>query len=132
MKRGYRVLLMVLGVNLALAFAAAGAMAQYPNKPIRFILPFPGGATDFLGRVVGQRLAEALGQPVVIDNRPGAGGNLGIEIAARSAPDGYSLVLFSPNLTITPGLYLKLKYHPVMYFAPVTPLPTVTLVIITH
>jgi tripartite-type tricarboxylate transporter receptor subunit TctC len=132
MKRGYRVLLMVLGVNLAHALAAAGAMAQYPNKPIRFILPFPGGATDFLGRVVGQRLAEALGQPVVIDNRPGAGGNLGIEIAARSAPDGYTLVLVAPNITISPSLYRKLNYDPVRDFAPVTPVATVTMVIITH
>jgi len=122
---------MVLGVNLAQAFAAAGAMAQYPNKPIRFILPFPGGATDFLGRVVGQRLAEALGQPVVIDNRPGAGGNLGIEIAARSAPDGYTLVLVAPNITISPSLYRKLNYDPVRDFAPVTPVATVTMVIIT-
>jgi len=123
---------MVLGVNLAHALAAAGAMAQYPNKPIRFILPFPGGATDFLGRVVGQRLAEALGQPVVIDNRPGAGGNLGIEIAARSAPDGYTLVLVAPNITISPSLYRKLNYDPVRDFAPVTPVATVTMVIITH
>src|ERR1035437_2771261 len=132
MKRGYRVLLMVLGVNLAQAFATAGAMAQYPNKPIRFILPFPGGATDFLGRVVGQRLAEALGQPVVIDNRPGAGGNLGIEIAARSAPDGYTRVLVAPNITISPSLYRKLNYDPVRDFAPVTPVATVTMVIFTH
>ena len=123
---------MVLGVNLAHALAVAGAMAQYPNKPIRFILPFPGGATDFLGRVVGQRLAEALGQPVVIDNRPGAGGNLGIEIAARSAPDGYTLVLVAPNVTISPSLYRKLNYDPVRDFAPVTPVATVTMVIITH
>ena len=121
MKRGFRVLLMVLGATFAQAVAAAGAIAQYPNKAIRFILPFPGGATDFLGRVVGQRLAEALGQPVVIDNRPGAGGNPGIEIAARSAPDGYTLVLVAPNVTISPSLYRKLNYDPVRDFAPVTP-----------
>jgi tripartite-type tricarboxylate transporter receptor subunit TctC len=131
-KRGYCVLLMVLGVNLAHVFAAAGALAQYPNKPVRFILPFPGGATDFLGRVVGQKLAEALGQPVVIDNRPGAGGNLGIEIAARSAPDGYTLVLVAPNITISPSLYRKLNYDPVKDFAPVTPVATVTMVIVTR
>ena len=132
MKRGYRVLLMALGVNLAQVVTGAGAMAQYPHKAIRFILPFPGGATDFLGRVVGQKLAEALGQPVVIDNRSGAGGNLGIEIAARSAPDGYTLVLVAPNITISPSLYRKLNYDPVRDFAPVTPVANVTMVIVTH
>lgn len=132
MRCRYRVLLLALLANIAFVFTASGATPQYPSKPIRFILPFPGGATDFIGRVVGQKLSEALGQPVVIDNRPGAGGNVGIEIAAKSAPDGYTLVLVAPNVTISPSLYRKLAYDPVRDFAPVTPVVTVPMVIVTH
>ena len=68
---------------------------SYPNKPIRFIVPFPPGATDVLARIVGSMLAEPLGQPVVIDNRPGAGGLIGIESAAKARPDGYTIVIGS-------------------------------------
>ena len=86
-------------VQLALcsSLPTGHAASNYPTKPIRFIMPFPGGATDFLGRTVGQKLAESLGQSVIVDNRPGAGGNLGIELAAKSPPDGYTLVLVAPS-----------------------------------
>ncbi|HET9471002.1 MAG TPA: tripartite tricarboxylate transporter substrate binding protein [Usitatibacter sp.] len=110
----------------ALLFAAAPALAQpagesYPSKPIRLILPFPpGGGTDILGRIIAERLTTQLGQPVVIENRGGAGGNVGAEAAAHSAPDGYTLVLVAPSLAISPSLYTKLNYDPVKDFAPVS------------
>jgi tripartite-type tricarboxylate transporter receptor subunit TctC len=109
---------MCLGLALAPAFALA--QDAWPAKPIRFILPFPpGGGTDILGRIVSERLSAGLGQPVVIENRGGAGGNLGAEAAARSAPDGYTIVLVAPSLAISPSLYAKLAYDPVKDFAPV-------------
>lgn len=93
----------------------------YPNKPIRFILPFPpGGPTDILGRLIGQKLADRFGQPVVPENRPGAGANIGLEIGAKAKPDGYTLTLASPSLSISPTLYKKLNYDSVKDFAPVT------------
>lgn len=110
----------------AALLAAGAALAQstpdnYPSKPIHLILPFPpGGGTDILGRIVAERLTTQLGQPVVIENRGGAGGNVGAEAAAHSAPDGYTLVLVAPSLAISPSLYAKLNYDPVKDFAPVS------------
>ena len=92
------------GVAAALAMLVSGAvLAQaYPAKPIRLIFPFPpGGPTDLLGRAVAQKLSDQMGQQVVADNRPGAGGNLGLELAAKAQPDGYSLVLSSPLVAIS-------------------------------
>ncbi|HEX4942817.1 MAG TPA: tripartite tricarboxylate transporter substrate binding protein [Usitatibacteraceae bacterium] len=81
-------------IAVTLLFAAGGAMAQYPNKSIKLIVPYPpGGATDVIGRVLAQRLSTALGQQVIIDNRGGAGGNIGAEAVAKSAPDGYTLLM---------------------------------------
>jgi tripartite-type tricarboxylate transporter receptor subunit TctC len=90
------------------------ALAQaWPAKPIRLIVPFPpGGLIDNMARLVGPRLAQELGQPVVIDNKPGAGGNLGAAEAARAPADGYTLVMASPPLTISPALYASLPYKP--------------------
>ena len=83
----------------------------YPSKPIRFVLPFPpGGGTDILGRILGQKLSEQIGQPVVPENRPGAGGNVGMEYASRQPADGYTIVICSPSLAISPSLYKKLSY----------------------
>jgi tripartite-type tricarboxylate transporter receptor subunit TctC len=128
-----------LGVALLAAWlvAAPAVFAQgadgYPSKPVRFILPFPpGGGTDILGRLLAERLGAQLGQPVVIENRGGAGGNVGAEAAARSAPDGYTIVLVAPSLAISPSLYSKLAYDPVRDFAPVSLVATVPNVMITH
>ena len=107
--------------------ATAGAHAQnttgdYPNRSIRIIVTFPpGGPTDIIARAVGQKLSEAWGQPVVVDNRAGAGGNIGTELAVKSAPDGYTLLLsnFGP-LAISPFVYPKLPYEPVKDLAPIT------------
>ena len=101
---------------------AGGAWAQaYPAKPIRLIVPFPpGGGTDIFARTVGQKLADTLKWTVIIDNKPGAGGNLGVEAAAKSNADGYTLVLGqTSNLAINPSLYSKLPYDPVKDLAPV-------------
>ena len=93
----------------------------YPNRPIRFIFPFPpGGPTDILGRIIGQKLAERLGQPVVPENKPGAGANIGLEIGAKAKPDGYTITLASPSLSISPTLYKKLNYDSVKDFAPIS------------
>ncbi len=103
--------------------AAAPAAAQaYPVKPIRMISPYaPGGGSDTLARVIGQKLSETIGQPVVVDNRPGAAGSLGAELVAKSAPDGYT-VLVTPSavLTINPHLYSNLRYDPFRDFAHIT------------
>jgi tripartite-type tricarboxylate transporter receptor subunit TctC len=104
-------------------FAAAGAAAQdYPNRPIRMIVPFaPGGATDIPARLVAPKLGEALGQPVVIENRPGAGGIIGIDAAAKSAPDGYTLLMATNGeLVMNPSIYPKLPYDPFNDFTPVS------------
>src|SRR5712691_4816382 len=91
--------LAVLGAALAPGPARAQTSDAWPSKPIRFILPFPpGGGTDILGRIIAERLTANLSQPVVTENRGGAGGNLGAEAAAKSAPDGYTIVLVAPSL----------------------------------
>ncbi len=97
----------------ALALPALVSAQAWPAKPIRLIVPFPpGGLIDNMARLVGPRLAQELGQPVVIDNKPGAGGNLGAAEAARAQADGYTLLMASPPLTISPALYASLPYKP--------------------
>jgi len=111
----------------ALAFLLAGMgmvmaadLPPYPNKPIRFVVPFaPGGGADISARAVAVKLSERFGQQVVVDNRPGAGGNLGTELVARAAPDGYTLLWASSGYGANPSLY-KLSYDPVTGFEPVT------------
>src|SRR3954470_6471368 len=123
----------ILLVLAALGAVPAWAQDMYPSKPVKFILPFPpGGGTDTLGRLIGEKLAASLGQPVVIENRGGAGGNVGAEAAARSAPDGYTIVLVAPSLAISPSLYSKLNYDPVNDFAPIGLVASVPNVMVTH
>ena len=97
-----------------LLLAAPLSMAQaWPARPIRLVVPFPpGGLIDNMARLVGSRLSQELGQPVVIDNKPGAGGNVGAAEAARATADGYTLLMASPALTISPAIYKKLPYQP--------------------
>lgn len=104
-----------------LSLASTSALAQaYPTKPIRIIVPFaPGGGSDFIARVVAPPLHKALGQQVLVDNRPGAGSTLGTEIALKSPPDGYTLLLISGSYTTAPSLYKNLKYDAVNDMAPV-------------
>src|SRR5215218_6166423 len=113
----------ISGIVLMTAFAAAnGAFAQaYPTKPIRFIVGYtPGGAADILARAVGARFTEAWGQSVIVENRAGAGTNIGSEIAARSAPDGYTLFMPTVANAINVTLYPKLAYDPFKDFSYVT------------
>ena len=110
-----------VAVLLVAALVAPLGAQSYPNKPIRFILPFPpGGATDILGRIIGQKLSERLGQPVVADNRPGGAGNIGLEATAKAKPDGYTIVLTVQTIAISPSLFKKLNYDPAKDFAPIT------------
>ena len=99
----------------------AGAQ-QYPTRPVRFVVPFaPGGSTDTLARTGGMKLTDALGQQVVVDNRPGANGDIGMMIVAKAPPDGYTIVLgYIANLAIAPSLYAKMPYDPVKDFQPLT------------
>src|SRR5258706_4143236 len=112
-----RPLLLLAGLLLA-----APASAQYYRvRPIRLIVPYgAGGGSDFVARVIGQKLSELLGQQVVVDNRPGAASLLGTEIAARSAPDGYTLLLADSGFTINPAFYKSIKYDPIKDFDPVS------------
>ena len=114
--------LMILAALAVMAPAGAQAATAYPSKPIRLLVGFPpGGSTDILSRQVGVRLAESLGQQVVIDNRAGAAGNLASELVARGNPDGYTLLMATVSSHgINPGLYKKVPYDPVADFAPVT------------
>ena len=109
------------------------AHAQYPSKTVRLIVPYPpGGGTDTLARVLSQRLGEALGQQVVIDNRPGAGANLGVEIAARAPNDGHTLLMAAISNAISASLYRKLNYDLVRDFAPITLLATTPHIVVVH
>jgi tripartite-type tricarboxylate transporter receptor subunit TctC len=110
-------------VLTASALLAGPAAAQsYPNKPIKIIAPFaPGGVADVLARLVGDKLQKSLGQPVIVENRPGAGGNIGADLVAKSAPDGYTLLMSSAGiLTINGSIYPKISFDPATAFTPVT------------
>ena len=115
----------VLIAASACAFASAGlayaAEAQYPARPIRIIVPFaPGAATDTIARLVGQKMTESWGQPVVVDNRGGAGGNIGMGLAANAPGDGYTILFVSSSFMVNPGLYKKIPYDPYKSFIPIS------------
>ena len=122
----------------ALAFGVAEVHAQsdtsYPSKPIRMIVPSaPGSGPDIMARAIGQKLTEALGQTIVIDDKPGAGGIIGSEAAAKAPPDGYTLIMGNAGAhTVNPGLYAKLPYDPVKDFAPVTLVALAPNILIVH
>jgi tripartite-type tricarboxylate transporter receptor subunit TctC len=104
------------------AFAlATGALAQYPTKPIRLVVTYPpGGGADLMARLVAPKMAEALGQPVLVENKPGAGGQIGAGEVARSAPDGYTLMLDAANHAVNPSLYASLPYDSAKAFTPIS------------
>jgi len=120
--------------TLALLLALAGGVAaqDYPTKPVRLIIPFPpGGSNDVVGRMIATQLGERLGKQVVVDNRGGAGGVLGTEVAAGAAPDGYTILVVSLAYTVNPWLY-KLKYDPLKSFVPVAMLASGANVLTVH
>ena len=127
-------LAMHIVAGAALALPASHACAQtYPAKAIRIVVPLAaGGPGDVLARAVGQKLSEAVGQPVVVDNRVGANTNIGNEAVAKSAPDGYTLLMAASTLTINPSLYASVPYDAVKSFAPVTLVATTPLVVVVH
>jgi tripartite-type tricarboxylate transporter receptor subunit TctC len=127
-----RVLVAICTILVALSAVSARAADEYPSRPLRMIVPFPpGGPADTLGRIVAEKLAVSFGQPVVVDNRAGAGGNIGMEIGAKAAADGYTIVLApTGNLTVNPSLYRNIPYNVTRDFAPVTVIATVPNVLI--
>ena len=126
------------GLALLILLASAPTWAQgtaaFPSKPIRVIVPYPpGGGTDTVGRPLAQKLTENVRQQTIIDNRGGAGGNIGMELAAKAPPDGHTLVLaLTAQLAVNPGLYKKLPYDPVKDFEPITLLGTGPYTLLVH
>ena len=128
--------------NPAVGLAAVAALAalvvpvqaqDYPARPIRIVLPFsPGGGTDLLARLLSKRFYEAFGQTATVDNRPGAGGNLGADIVAKSAPDGYTLLMSTASLAVNVTLYSKLPYDLRRDFIPITQVASAPLVVTVH
>src|SRR5439155_6431625 len=117
-----------------LSAAAVAHAQQWPAKPVRFVVPFaPGGTTDILARLVGQHLGEALGHPFVIDNRGGAGGNIGAAEVAKAAPDGYTILMGTPGTqAINQYIYTKMPYDTEKDFAPVSFVARVPNVLVAH
>jgi len=127
------VCVLLLAVLPALPAPSAAAANRYPERPIRFIVPFsPGGGTDLVGRSLQGKLEEALGTPVIIDNRPSAGGIVGVTLAAQAAPDGYTLLLTSASFTFAPSLYKDLPYDAVKDFKPITNVAETPLILCVH
>ncbi len=128
MKRAIEILLCTL------VLASSGALAQsYPSRAVRIVVPFPpGGTSDILARTIGARLQEPLGQPVVIENRPGAGGNIAADAVAKSAPDGYTLLMGTSSLAISKSLYKKLNYDLLTDFSPITQAVNYTNLLVVH
>ena len=127
-------LLAAVCTALASPFAVSqSAVQKFPDKPIRFIVPFPpGGGNDILARALAPKMGEFLGQPVVIDNRAGAGGNIGTDLAAKSAPDGYTILIASNQVTINPWLYEKLPFDIEKDFVAVAQAASVPMVLTVH
>ncbi len=122
-------------VLVGAAAIAAPVMAQqnYPAKTVRMILPFaPGGPSDIIGRTLAGKLTEQLGQPVVVDNRAGAGGNLGMELGAKAPADGYTITLTSPTMAISPSLYKKLPFDPQKDFVPISMVANIPNIMVVH
>ncbi len=123
-----------LALGSVLFASAASAQAAYPSKPIRIVVPFsPGGATDTLARMMGQKLTEAWGQPVMVENKPGAGGNIGADLVAKAPGDGYTLLLAAAGfMAVNPSVYPNMTYDPAKDFAPLTLLVKAPLLLVVN
>ena len=120
-------------MGLAALGAHAAATESYPVRPVRVVVPqSAGGSTDLVARAVGQRMADALGQPMVVDNRPGAGSINGTDIVAKATPDGYTLLVVAASFTITPNIRKKVPYDVVRDFTPISQLATLPHVVVVH
>lgn len=120
-------------VALAGAFGAAAAQPSYPAKPVRIVVPFsPGGATDIMSRLVADKLGARLGQPVIVENKPGGGTVIASDYVARAEPDGYTLLMAASSLGIAPSIYTKVNYDPVKDFQPISQLASVVHVLEVH
>ena len=119
---------------VALLWCAGAAIAQsYPSKPIKLILPFaPGSPSDMVGRTIGQKMATQMGQPLVPDNRASSGGTLGLALVAKSPPDGYTVMVTSPTIALSPVLYANLQFDSLKDFAPVARLASIENVMLVH
>ena len=125
--------IMTAAALLSALMPGIAASQAYPNKPVRFIVPFgPGGPGDAVGRMIGRKLTESLGQPVIIDNRSGATTIIGTEIVAKSPPDGYTLLLISTTHAVNPSLFQKLPYDPIRDFAPITLITATPFMLVVH
>ncbi|MCJ9710448.1 tripartite tricarboxylate transporter substrate binding protein, partial [Bordetella hinzii] len=113
---------LALAAGLSLMAAPAAAQTDFPSKPLRFIVPYPpGGPLDTMARLLAEKVRDSLGQPVVVENKAGAGGNIGADLVAKSAPDGYTLVMGAvATHAINPFLFANLPYDPIKDFAPIT------------
>jgi tripartite-type tricarboxylate transporter receptor subunit TctC len=129
-----RIACIAIGMVAACAVAAMEASAQtYPDRPIRFILPYsPGGSYDAVARLIGQALTEKWGQQVVVENRPGAAGRIGMDVALKATPDGYSLIMLGNNQTITPSVYRNVSYDLMRDIDPVGMVATIANVLVVH
>lgn len=120
-------------VFAALFFCTAAAAQQYPTRPVRLVVGFPpGGSTDLAARALGDKLSQALGQPIVVENKAGASGNIAAEQVARSAPDGYTLLMAATSFATAPAFFAKLSWDPVKDFTPVSLVATVPIIAVTH
>ncbi|ESH88787.1 MFS transporter [Cupriavidus sp. HPC(L)] len=120
-------------LGLAAALTTPAAQAAYPERPIRWIVPFPAaGAMDNIARTLGEEMSQTLGQSIVVENRPGAGGNIGAELVARSPADGYTMLIVANGMAVNPALYRKLSYDPIKDFAPVSLLAVVPNVLVAN
>src|SRR4051812_23674143 len=123
----------IVALAVALGTVASAHAQTYPARPIRIVVPFPaGGSVDAVARWVGQKLSDSLKQPVVIDNRAGAGGNVGADIVAKSSADGYALLVTTPGLAIAKSIYRKLPFDPASDFAPVSQLTATFLILVVN
>jgi tripartite-type tricarboxylate transporter receptor subunit TctC len=128
-----RYALLFSGLALACSASILKAQEAFPNKPIRIIVPFAaGGSTDILARMTGETISKALKQPVIIENKAGASGNIGMEAIAKAAPDGYSLLFTSTNLTLNPAVYKKTPFDPIKDFAGITMVAFAPMLLITR
>src|SRR5688572_27472236 len=121
-------------MNLSFAQSRIAGAESFPVKPVRLVVPFPpGSSTDIVSRLLAQKLSEAWGQQVIVDNRAGAGGNIGVEFVARSAPDGYTLVVGHIGTHgVNPSLFPKLPYNAIDDFSPITQTVSLPLILVVH